>query len=79
MNCVSVVWPQLLIQSHHVPLLPTVPRFADLLDLPLQSPIHTAPLLLQQSVRKMQYNLKLDLEIKCSPKVVVVALLFLCF
>lgn len=32
---VPMVWPQLFIQSHHVPLLSTVPRLADLLDLSL--------------------------------------------
>lgn len=45
-DSVPMVWPQLFIQSHHVPLLPTVPRLPNLLDLPLQCSIHTTPLLL---------------------------------
>lgn len=46
-----MVWPQLFIQSHHVPLLSTIPRLADLLNLPLQRSIHTTPLLLQYMER----------------------------
>lgn len=48
---VSVVWPQLFVQSHHVPLLAAVPCLADFLHLPLQGSIHTAALFLTSRQR----------------------------
>lgn len=56
-NSVPMVWPQLFIQSHHVPLLPTVPGLPDFLHLPLQRSVHTAPLLLMDE-DKLAFGLR---------------------